>query len=70
VLKVTGADRARGAQTLPVETGVVDLRLGRWYSHHVRKLVDAGTVAVELRHTWAYYSISQKALKELITWLS
>ena len=39
-------------------------------SHHMRKLVDAGLVAVERRHKWAYYSISPEALTELTTWLS
>jgi ArsR family transcriptional regulator len=39
-------------------------------SHHMRKLVDAGLVAVERRHRWAYYSVSQDAAKELTAWLS
>jgi ArsR family transcriptional regulator len=39
-------------------------------SHHMKKLVDAGLVAVERRHKWAYYSISPEALKELTAWLS
>jgi ArsR family transcriptional regulator len=39
-------------------------------SHHMRKLVDAGIVAVERRHKWAYYSVSPEALKELSAWLS
>jgi ArsR family transcriptional regulator len=39
-------------------------------SHHMRKLVDAGLVAVERRHKWAYYSVSTDALKELTSWLS
>src|SRR3979409_1900515 len=39
-------------------------------SHHMRKLVDAGVVSVELRHKWAYYSVSTDALKELTAWLS
>ena len=39
-------------------------------SHHMRKLVDAGFVAVERRHRWAYYSVSPDALKELTAWLS
>jgi ArsR family transcriptional regulator, arsenate/arsenite/antimonite-responsive transcriptional repressor len=39
-------------------------------SHHMRKLTDAGLVAVERRHRWAYYSISPAGLKELTTWLS
>lgn len=40
------------------------------FSHHMKKLVDAGLVSVERRHKWAYYSISPEALKELTTWLS
>lgn len=39
-------------------------------SHHMKKLVDAGLVAVERRHRWAYYSVSTDAGKELIAWLS
>ena len=39
-------------------------------SHHMRKLVDAGIVDVERRHKWAYYSVSNDALKELTSWLS
>ena len=39
-------------------------------SHHLRKLVDAGLVAVERRHKWAYYSIAPDAAKELSTWLT
>jgi len=39
-------------------------------SHHMRKLVDAGLVAVERRHKWAYYSVRTDALKELAAWLS
>jgi ArsR family transcriptional regulator, arsenate/arsenite/antimonite-responsive transcriptional repressor len=39
-------------------------------SHHVRKLVDAGLLAVERRHKWAYYSLSTEALKELTAWLN
>ena len=39
-------------------------------SHHVNKLVDAGLVAVERRHKWAYYSVRQDAIKELTAWLS
>jgi ArsR family transcriptional regulator len=39
-------------------------------SHHVNKLVDAGLVAVERRHKWAYYSIRPDAIKELTAWLS
>ena len=40
------------------------------FSHHMRKLVDAGLVEVERRHRWAYYSLSPDAAKELTTWLS
>jgi ArsR family transcriptional regulator len=40
------------------------------FSHHIKKLVDAGLVTVERRHKWAYYSISSDALKELTAWLS
>jgi ArsR family transcriptional regulator, arsenate/arsenite/antimonite-responsive transcriptional repressor len=39
-------------------------------SHHIKKLVDAGLVAVERRHKWAYYSLSPDAVKELTTWLT
>ena len=39
-------------------------------SHHMRKLVDAGLVDVQRRHKWAYYSPSEEALEELITWLA
>jgi ArsR family transcriptional regulator len=39
-------------------------------SHHMRKLTDAGLVAVERRHRWAYYSIPADAFKELTTWLT
>jgi ArsR family transcriptional regulator, arsenate/arsenite/antimonite-responsive transcriptional repressor len=39
-------------------------------SHHIKKLVDVGLVAVERRHKWAYYSLSPEAVKELTTWLS
>ena len=38
-------------------------------SHHIKKLVDAGLVNVERRHKWAYYSVSNDALKELTAWL-
>jgi ArsR family transcriptional regulator len=40
------------------------------FSHHMRKLVDAGLVDVERRHRWAYYSTSPEAAKELSTWMS
>jgi ArsR family transcriptional regulator len=39
-------------------------------SHHMKKLADAGLVAVERRHKWAYYSVSPDALQELTSWLS
>ena len=39
-------------------------------SHHMKKLTDAGLVAVERRHKWAYYSISTDALEDLTAWLS
>ena len=39
-------------------------------SHHMRKLADAGLVAVERRHKWAYYSVAADALQELTAWLS
>jgi ArsR family transcriptional regulator len=39
-------------------------------SHHMKKLVDAGLVAVERRHKWAFYSVSPDALEELTSWLS
>lgn len=38
-------------------------------SHHIRKLVDARLLVVERRHRWAYYSVSDDALEELIAWL-
>ena len=40
------------------------------FSHHMRKLVDAGLVAVERRHRWAYYSVAPDAAQELTSWLS
>ena len=40
------------------------------FSHHMRKLVDAGLVDVQRRHRWAYYSVSAGAAKELSTWLT
>jgi ArsR family transcriptional regulator, arsenate/arsenite/antimonite-responsive transcriptional repressor len=39
-------------------------------SHHIKKLVESGLIAVERRHRWAYYSPAQGATKELISWLS
>jgi ArsR family transcriptional regulator len=38
-------------------------------SHHMKKLAEAGLVTTERRHRWAYYSISEDALKELHAWL-
>jgi ArsR family transcriptional regulator len=38
-------------------------------SHHMRKLADAGLVAVERRHKWAYYSVPDDALEVLTAWL-
>jgi ArsR family transcriptional regulator len=40
------------------------------FSHHMRKLVDAGLVQVERRHKWAYYSVSADVAEELTSWLS
>jgi ArsR family transcriptional regulator len=34
-------------------------------SHQIKKLVDAGLVAVERRHKWAYHSLSANAVREL-----
>src|SRR3954469_23650930 len=34
-------------------------------SHHLKKLRDAGLVAVERRGTWAYYRLEPEALAEL-----
>ncbi|HEX6695429.1 MAG TPA: metalloregulator ArsR/SmtB family transcription factor [Solirubrobacteraceae bacterium] len=39
-------------------------------AHHLKKLADAGLVAVERRHRWAYYSVPPNALQELTAWLS
>ena len=39
-------------------------------SHHMKKLTDAGLVAVERRHKWAYYTVNPDAVKELTAWLS
>lgn len=39
-------------------------------SHHMKKLTDAGLVAVERRHKWAYYSVNNDALEELTAWLN
>ena len=35
------------------------------FSHHMRKLADAGLVEVERRHKWAYYSVPTDAAQEL-----
>ena len=40
------------------------------FSHHMRKLTEAGLVEVERRHKWAYYSVPADAAQELSTWLS
>jgi ArsR family transcriptional regulator len=40
------------------------------FSHHMRKLVDAGLVDVQRRHKWAYYSLPADAAQELTAWLS
>src|SRR4051795_8425709 len=39
-------------------------------SHHLKKLADAGMVAVERRGKWAYYSINDEAMGELRAWLT
>ena len=39
-------------------------------SHHMKKLIDAGLVAVERRHRWAYYSVPHDPFQELSSWLS
>ena len=39
-------------------------------AHHIKKLVEVGLVDVQRRHRWAYYSVSDDALKELTAWLS
>jgi ArsR family transcriptional regulator len=39
------------------------------FSHHMRKLVDAGLVSVERRHKWAYYAVPTDAVKDLSAWL-
>ena len=39
-------------------------------SHHMKKLTDAGLVAVERRHKWAYYSLNTDAIQELTAWLT
>ena len=40
------------------------------FSHHMRKLAEAGLVDVERRHKWAYYSLPADAAEELTTWLT
>jgi len=39
-------------------------------SHHLKKLRDAGFIAVERRGKWAYYSIDPRALEAFDAWLS
>jgi ArsR family transcriptional regulator len=39
-------------------------------SHHLRKLEEAGVVAVERRGRWAYYSLEPDSLEVLNSWLS
>lgn len=39
-------------------------------SHHLRRLADAGVVAVQRRGKWAYYSLNPDALEDLKSWLS
>ncbi len=39
-------------------------------SHHLKKLREAGIVDSERQGLWAYYYVTQGALKELSTWLS
>jgi ArsR family transcriptional regulator len=39
-------------------------------SHHLKKLADAGLIEVERRGKWAYYSLNDKALEVLRSWLS
>ncbi|MDQ3933461.1 MAG: metalloregulator ArsR/SmtB family transcription factor [Actinomycetota bacterium] len=39
-------------------------------SHHLRKLEEAGVVAVERRGRWAYYSMKPQAMEVLGSWLS
>lgn len=38
-------------------------------AYHMNKLVAVGLVEVQRRHRWAYYSVSNDALKELTAWL-
>jgi ArsR family transcriptional regulator len=38
-------------------------------SHHMGRLADAGLVAVERRHKWAFYSLPDNAMQELKAWL-
>jgi ArsR family transcriptional regulator len=39
-------------------------------SHHLKKLADAGLVAVDRRGRWAHYSLHDDTLEVLRTWLS
>jgi ArsR family transcriptional regulator, arsenate/arsenite/antimonite-responsive transcriptional repressor len=39
-------------------------------SHHLKKLADADLIDVERRGKWAYYSINDRALEVLRSWLS
>lgn len=39
-------------------------------SHHLKKLEEAGVVAVERRGRWAYYSTDPDAMEVLSSWLS
>lgn len=39
-------------------------------SHHLRKLREAGLIAVERRGLWAYYYVLPEALEELSAWLT
>ncbi len=39
-------------------------------SHHLKKLREAGIVAVERRGLWAYYYVIPDALEDLTSWLS
>jgi ArsR family transcriptional regulator, arsenate/arsenite/antimonite-responsive transcriptional repressor len=39
-------------------------------SHHLKKLIEADLIEVERRGKWAYYSINDRALEVLRSWLS
>jgi ArsR family transcriptional regulator len=39
-------------------------------SHHLKKLTDADVIDVERRGKWAYYSLNDRALEVLRSWLS